>query len=221
MNFPNAEEEMRERLTEAASLLSHLRATAPAAMTPLDDLQKAQRGLWLVSVYAAFERGANAVVEAALEDISNHGPKSIESVPPIHALFHFPRVQSVKDCGYANVFESSISMFQASLSDAPLRTKDNPLAKYLQNVDGSTLEWVCLLFGALPYSVTGANRGRLNTLRERRNAVAHGRESASKVGEPYSLNELQNVYDAADAELLRFKLHMEAYCNQRLYIRAA
>jgi len=221
MNFANAEEEIRERLTEAAALLNHLRAIAPSAMTPLDDLQKAQRGLWLVSVYAAFERGANAIVEAALEEISRQGPKSIDSVAPLHAVFHFPRVQSVKDCAYSNVFESSIAMFQNSLSDAPMKVTDNPLAKYLQNVDGGTLEWVCSLFGALPYSVTGANRGRLNTLRERRNAVAHGRESASKVGEPYRLDEMQNVYDAADSELFRFKLHMEAYCNGKLYIRAA
>ncbi|WP_146111972.1 HEPN domain-containing protein [Brevundimonas vesicularis] len=221
MNFATAEEEMRERLTEAAALLNHLRAIAPPILTPLDDIQKAQRGLWLVAVYAAFERGTNAVVEAALEHISNHGPKSIESVAPLHAIFHFSRIQSVKDCGYDRVFDSSVALFQGSLSDVPMKVTDNPLAKYLQNVDGGTLEWASSLFGAVPYSVTGANRGRLATLRERRNAVAHGRESASQVGEPYSLDEMQRVYDAADSELLRFKLHMEAYCNSRLYIRAA
>ncbi len=221
MNFATAEEEMRERLTEAAAMLNHLRATAPPAMTPLDEIQKAQRGLWLVVIYAAFERGTNAIVEAALEEISNHGPSSIQAVAPLHAIFHFPRIQSVKDCGYSSVFESSISLFEGSLSNLPMKVTDNPLAKYLQNVDGKTLEWACSLFGAVPYSVTGANRGRLATLRERRNAVAHGREPASQVGEPYTLDELQKVYDAADAELLRFKLHMETYCNSRSYIRAA
>ncbi|WP_426044012.1 hypothetical protein [Caulobacter sp. DWR3-1-2] len=221
MTFASAEEEARERLTESATLLAHLRAIAPMGRTPLDDLQKAQRGLWLVSLYAAFERGVNAVVEAALQEISSHGPKSIESAPSLHAVFHFSKVQSVKDCSYSSVFESSIAMFQASLSDAPLVMGDNHLAKYLQNVDGGTLEWVCTLFGATPYAVVGANRGRLATLRERRNAVAHGREAASQVGERYDLTEMQRVYDAADAELLRFKLHMEDYCTGRRYVRAA
>lgn len=219
MSFADAEADMRERLTEALALLNHLRSIAPKDLTPLDDLQKAQRGLWLVSLYAAFERGANAVVEAALLEVSSHGTKSIECTPAIHSILHFPRIQSVKDCGHSKIMDSSIKLFDASLGNDPVFVTDNPLADYLTNVDGSTLTWVCTLFGTSIYLVEGANRGRLSTLRERRNAVAHGREAASKVGERYDLEEMTKLYEAVDAELTRFRMHMEDYCVGRHYVR--
>lgn len=219
MSFADAAAETRERFTEALALANHLRSIAPQDLTPLDDIQKTQRGLWLVSLYAAFERGTNAIVEASLSEISSHGTKSIDCTPALHSIIHFPRVQSVKDCGYAKLLDSSIRLFDASLGSTPANVQDNPLADYLQNVDGGTLEWVCTLFGTPAYSITGANRGRISNLRERRNAVAHGRESASKVGERYTLDEMMNVYQAADSELTRFHLHMESYCTGKLYVR--
>ena len=221
MSFADAEVEARERLTEALLMLNHIRASSPLELTPLDDLQKAQRGLWLVALYAALERGTNALVDAALAELTSHGTRSRDCAPPLHSIVHFSMVQSLKDCGYDTVFDASVKLFEASMSQSAISIRDNPLAKSLQNVNGRTLIWLAGLFGMPRYEIEQSNLGRLNTLRERRNAVAHGRESASKVGERYGLDEMAKLYDVVDAELTRFRLELQLYCVGKGYLRRA
>lgn len=221
MTFADAEAEARLRLAEALILLNHLRQIAPAAPAPLDDLQKAQRGLWLVALYAALERGVNAIVEATLHEVSSHQTRSVDFKPAMHSIIHFPSVQSVKDCAPKTILDKSVILFQNSFSPDPVAIANNPLANYLQNVDGGTIEWVCNLFGAAPYQIASAPRNRLSILRERRNAVAHGRETASQVGERYDLIEMARLYEAVDSELISFRLHMETYSVGKGYVRVA
>ena len=89
----------------------------------------------------------------------------------------------------------------------------------LQNVDMGTVMKVKSYFGTTTYKVEQENAGRLNNLRERRNAVAHGHESASQVGARYTYPELRKLYEVADLESTRFHLHMKEYCEARKYMR--
>lgn len=221
MSFADAESESRERLAESTALLNHIRATSPVDFTPLDDLQKSMRGLWLVSLYGAFERAVNVTVEAAIAEISGHATKSIDCVPALHSILQYSYIAALRDCGNNRSIDKSIDLFEASFSTNPASLNDNPLAERLQNVDGSTLIWVTGIFGAPGFVMPESNKGRLSRLRERRNAVAHGREAASKVGERYTLEELARVYDAADAEITRFLFHLRDYCANRGYVRRA
>lgn len=221
MTFVGAQNEMRERFAESASLLGHVRQQSPEVLAPLDSVQKSLRGLWLVSLYAAFERSANAIVEAAIQEVGSHGSRSIDCVPPIHSIIHFSKIQAVKDCGSAKVFDRSVNLFDAAFSEDKLKSFENPLAERMQNVGGDTLEWLAGLFGVSGFLVAPPDRGRLNSLRERRNAVAHGRDSASEVGQRYTLDELTNLYNSADAASTAFFLAMREHCSQRLYLRAA
>jgi hypothetical protein len=221
MSFDNAEEETRQRFAETLTLYNHLRSVAPTNFVPLDDVQKALRGLWLVSLYAAVERSTNAIVEAALQEVSGHDAKSMDCVPALHTIFHYSKVQSIKDCGRNRVFDTARALFEASLADAPMKLSDNPLAESLQNVDASTLEWIIQLFGGDSIDIPGHSAKRLQTLRERRNAVAHGRESASEVGERYSLDELHTLYKIADSTITTFLYALRNHCVGRNYLRGA
>lgn len=221
MTFPAAQDEMRERFTETLALTNYIRLQSPEGTAPLDSVQKSMRGLWLVSLYAAFERSANAIVEAAIGEVASHGSRSIDCTPSIHSIIHFSKVQAVKDCGAQSIFDKSVTLFNAAFSGVPLTALDNPLAERMQNVDGNTLSWIAGLFGLEEFSMNVPDKGRLNTLRERRNAVAHGRESASEVGQRYSLEEMNNVYNAADRVSTEFLLAMREHCTERLYLRVA
>ncbi len=221
MSFESCEDEIRNRFSESLILLNHLRQIAPPNLMPVDDLQKSMRGLYLVSVYAAFERSTNAIVETALEEISNHGAPSAQIIPSMQGIVHWAKLQSLHEGATRRLFDASAILFEASFSSSPIQILDNPLAEKLKNVDGLTLIWLAKLFGAPDLACDRANTGRLGTLRERRNAVAHGRESASKVGERYTLDELANIYGAADSEITRFRLVVQDQCNRRGYIRRA
>lgn len=219
MSFIDAEGEIRGRFAESLLLTNHLRLIAPTEFVPLDDLQKSMRGLLLVSIYAAFERSVNAVVEAAIQEVSNVAPPSIDCISTMHVMTHYSKIQSIRDSGAGKLIDNSIALFAASLGRERVSIQNNPIADRLQNVDGSTLQWVANLFGVENFEIELSTLARLRTLRERRNAVAHGREAASKVGERYSLNELANTYDAADREATHFLIALRQQCLSKQYMR--
>jgi len=147
MSFIVAETETRERFNESRLLLDELRRNGPLPLQPLTQLQKAQRGLWLVSLYAAVERSVNSCVEAALGIISSEGVKSADAVSSVHSIFHLSKVQSLHSCGRGSIFDKTITLLEASSSDDILGTIDNPLASSLQNVDRGVV-------AALPDGIT-------------------------------------------------------------------
>lgn len=219
MSFENAQIEIRERFSEANSLLVFLRANGPAPLQPTSENIKSLKGLWLVSIYSAVERSVNAVMEAALEVISNHNNKSIDCIPSLHSIFHFSGIKSIRECGRNKIFDKSAFLFKATHSDTVMKVIDNPLAESLQNVDATTVSWILGLFGAPDITVSVPSIGRVNALRERRNAVAHGRESASEVGERYTIQELENIYNAADEIITAFLLNLSDYCTNQHYLK--
>lgn len=219
MSFEVARREMRARFAEAFSLLVHLREISPAPLTPSNDIIKSLRGLWLVSIYGAIERSVNAATEAAITTITNHQPKSIDCRPPLHTIFHFSRIQPLNGCSRRDMFTKSKELLEVSHGDSPLALNDNPLSENLQNVDVRTMSWVLSLFGAPEMKVNPASAGRINTLRERRNALAHGREGAAQVGETYELNELENIYKAADEVVTAFLETLDQHCTEKGYRR--
>lgn len=221
MSFENAQMEIRDRFSEANSLLIFLRGNSPGPLQPADNNSKSLRGLWIVSLYAAVERSVNVAIESALAVISSHNNKSIDCIAPIHSIFHFNQIKSVHECGRNKVFDKSITLFEASLSDSFLSITDNPLAESLQNVDANTMRWALKLFGAPQFIANPASIGRINALRERRNAVAHGRESASDVGERYTLDELTNIYNAADEIVTAFFMSLQEYCDHQRYLKSS
>lgn len=219
MNFDDAEEEIRARLAESSLFLRHLRAMHASELSPSDDLQKSLKAHWLVSLYASLERGINAVIEAALFEITSAAPASDACLPPLHSLIHFPMIQALRDCSNNRIFDRSVALFDASQSGAAVKFSDNPLAERLQNVDGKTFGWLLGLFGAEQYEIEASHLGRLNNLRERRNAVAHGRESAVEVGQRFGLDELARLYEIVDEELTRFQLSLSDHCSAGSYMR--
>lgn len=221
MSLDLAADEVRERFSEASTVLNHLRAIAPNGLQPVDEIQKSLRGLCLVAIYAAVERSANAIVEVAFEEITRHQSPVASYIPSMHGLLHYAKLKSLRDCGSERIFDKSTDLFDAAFQTHAGSFAENPLATRMQNVDGGTLEWLASLFGVSGYACAPANKGRLGNLRERRNAVAHGREAASSVGGRFTIDELAKVYDAADAEIARFLIAVRAICDQRLYTRQA
>jgi hypothetical protein len=164
MSFDDTSNESRERFSEALLLLNHITATSPQGLGAASEVDKAMRGLWLVSLYGAFERSINATVEQSIIEISSHKCPSSACIPPIYSIFHHSHIQSVKDCGYKAVFDKSLALFEAVSGRDPLNVSENPLSGMLQNVDMGTVMKVKSYFGTPMYKVEQENAGRLNNL---------------------------------------------------------
>ena len=217
MSFDDALFEARERFSEVLQLLNYLEVGENIRDGSASTPEKAMKGLFLVALYGAFERSANSVVEQAIAEISSHQIPSNNCMPALLSVFHHSHVQSIRGCSKDNLFEKSMALFNSAASENPIVLQNNPLAEILQNVDGSTLKNIASYFCLQNYEINSSSMGRLNNLRERRNAVAHGRESAATAGERFSLDELRRLYSIVDAEMTRFIVSLRFHCENKHY----
>lgn len=221
MSFADTLAEARERFSEALQLLNLLGAAESGRAGPATNTDKAMKGLVLIAIYGAVERAVNSTVEQAIYEISSHRTPSSSCSPAILSIFHYTKVQAVKDCKYKDTLPKAMALLSSALSRDPILSSDNPLSAMLQNVDADTMILVARLFGLDGYGIGGAAAGRLNNLRERRNAISHGREAGSFAGERFTVAELRNVYTCADTEVMRFVETMREHCEARGYVVGA
>lgn len=217
MSFVDAQLEVRGRFTEVLQLINQHDAGREGRLVPSTPPDKALRGLVLVAIYSAVERGVNAYVEQALQEATSNSSRVRDCTPQVQAIFHYPLAQSVRNCSDANFLGKSSELFKHILQDSVFSVQSNPLASRLQNVDGSTMEMCCEIMGVPGYTIGMMEKGRLNNLRERRNAVAHGRESSVQVGGRFEYNEIRKLHEIADTEVERFGNILKEYFETRSY----
>jgi hypothetical protein len=218
MTLADARSESRERFLEVLQILNTLSASSFGKESATNIPEKALRGLFLVALYGAFERSANSAVEQAISVISSHRSEGRLCNPRIFTVFLHSKVKSIRGSAGKNLFDRSLELFEAGSSENPMHISDNPLSDILQNVDGKTLISVSGYFGIDNFVIDASSIGRLNNLRERRNAVAHGRESAATAGERFSFAELRIMYSIADREIAKFIDALEFYCEHKKYL---
>lgn len=218
MSFADTLDEARERFSEALQILNLLTSMDGDRLSPATRTEKSLKGLVLVLMYAAVERAVNSTVEQAIHEISSHSTPSASCDPAILSVFYYNKIQSVKDCSYENTLSKATELISSALSHTPIAMTQNPLALMLQNVDANTMHSVAHFFGINGYTINTGSAGRLNNLKERRNAIAHGRESASSAGERFNISELNQVYNCADTEVTRFVEIIKTHCEGRMYV---
>lgn len=218
MSFEGAFLESRSRFTEVFQLISDLSGDEDGGLRPVTTPQKAMRGLSLVAIYGAVERSINAFVEQAIGELSKQQEKVIDCIPQIQSLVFQPGINSIRDCSYDNLLDTSCNLFSKINSGYLVKVDVNPFQGRLQNVDGNTMYFVASLLGVSGYGLSASARGRLNNLRERRNAVAHGRESPATAGERFRKSNLREMYEVASTESGRFGEALKLHFVERKYI---
>ena len=217
MSFLDAQLEVRGRFMEVLQIINRLDTAAPPNFFPSTDPDKALRGLLLVAIYSAMERGVNAYVEEALAVATSNASLVKDCIPEFQAIFHYPRIQSLRDCSYDSALSKSIDLFSVLTQDLEFSVASNPFSSRLQNVDGTTMEQCCQLLGVPNFTIGKMEKGRLNNLRERRNAVSHGRESPVQVGGRFSYVEIRTIHSIADTEVEKFGLTLKTIFEQKSY----
>lgn len=218
MSFSDARSEVRDRFVEVLQLLNFIETVSSNQFTPSTRPEQAQRGLLLVAIYSAVERGVNAYVDEALGELTAHAANVRECNPAIQSLFHYSTIQSLRDCASEKVLIKSREFIGDLKLNSKFKTLSNPISSRMQNVDGRTMEECCDIFGISGYNIENSVKARLNNLRERRNAVSHGRESAAIAGGRFSLTDLRRMLEVSDAEIERFGMTLEAFFESRQYL---
>jgi len=221
MSFEDAFLESRSRFTEVFQLINELSGDEEGDLRPATIPQKAMRGLSLVAIYGAVERSINAFVEQAIGELSSQEERVLDCIPQIQSLVFQPSINSIRDCSYDNLLDISCQLFSKINSGQLVKVDVNPFQGRLQNVDGNTMSFVATWLGVSGYGLDASARGRLNNLRERRNAVAHGRESPAVAGERFRKANLRQMYEVANTESARFGEALRSHFVERRYISGA
>lgn len=155
------------------------------------------RGLYYVHLYGAFEYSINQGVQAVLGFITSSKVQVNHIEHILNSVVLDSQFNSYKDSGVDVKWEKRISLLSEIQSDGECRINDAVFSYYLQNIWYKSLEQVfkCL---CIPDRCVPENRliGYIDEIVNKRNSVAHGRESAADVGAGTRSPDLQIRFDA-------------------------
>lgn len=192
MSFQIVRNGARSRFAETQVFLNHLTAIEPNDPTIPDSLEfKIMKGLFHVQLYSALEKTVNEIIENTLTYIGATGVKNIHYAIPFNTISLVDKLKSFKDCGYNNFFNKAIEIFEELSSQNVSTINESTFSNNLQNVWTKTIDEVIKAFGIKGFIIDPRTRTTIDELVEKRNAVAHGRESAAVVGERFRTDVLR------------------------------
>lgn len=217
MSFVTVKNKARSRFAETQVFLNHLTAIEPNDPTIPDSLEfKIMKGLFHVQLYAALEKTVNDIIENTLTYIGSAGVKNIHYAIPFNTISLVDKLKSFKDCGYNNFFSRAVEIFSELTSENVTTISDTTFSNNLQNVWTKTIEEIIRTFGIKGFTIDPRTKTTIDELVEKRNAVAHGRESAAVVGERFRTDVLRAKSQLInDFSIELIELFEEYYSSKR------
>lgn len=213
MPFSVTKANSRERFSEVIINLSYIESIEPVGEAPPH--VKILRGLYYVHLYSALERVVNETIEQTILLIKNENIKNKHYMTVFNVISLNSKMQGFKSCGYKDYFDKSSEVFEAVDSGDSFEISNTIFSQNLQNVWFKTIEETIKSFGAKPIEVEPRVRFTVDEIADKRNAVAHGRETPIVVGERYRCSVLrsktQEIQMLADLFIATFEDYIQEY----------
>ncbi|GHC65963.1 MAE_28990/MAE_18760 family HEPN-like nuclease [Ulvibacter litoralis] len=220
MSFSNLRSQNSSRFNEVQVFLNYITSQEPSLPTdPTPAEVKIMRGLFYVHLYAALEKSMNEVVQKSLLLISAKGVKSNHYTLAFNTISVMDKIQALKDCGYKKVVNKSILLFEQIDSRTIRPLNETVFSKRLQNVWMETIEETIGAFGMAELNIQPRVRATIDEIVDKRNAVAHGGESASYIGERHRANILRNKFQIAQDFMILVIDSFEEYYDNKKYLK--
>jgi hypothetical protein len=203
MPFEVVKSNSRRRFTEVLINLSYIESIEPRNLQVETPIQvKILRGMYYVHLYAALERTINEVVEQALIFINSKNVPNKHYATSFNTISLNSQMQAFKAIGYKGYITKSIEVFSAIEANESFVITNTLLSTSLQNIWHETIQQTLACFGITAINFSPRVRLTIDEIVEKRNAVAHGRETPTTIGERYRSNvlrqktqEIQQVVD--------------------------
>lgn len=222
MNFAVVRNETRDRYNEVLILLNHISSLEPSVPTDLPSAEvKILRGLAFVHIYAAFEKSINELVQKTLIGVSALNVQNNHCILPFSAISANNRLRSFKDCSYRSFYPKASELFDAITSKDTVIIQETIFSNDLQNVWYKTIVEVRKTFGMKPLILNPRVRATVDEVVDKRNAIAHGRETTIVVGSNFDSTQIRDkltiVQEFNDLLIDEF----ESYLINRRFIKSA
>lgn len=209
-----------ERFNEVLIFLNYISSLEPDNSTEPVSLEvRIMKGLFYVHLYSAFEKSINDTVETVLSLISSKNVKNNHLLAPILSVVLTDKIKSLKDCGYAKVFIKSSDIFVDAASTNVTPINETIFSNHLQNVWVKTIDEIFRTLGINSLSLDIRSKTTIDEIVERRNAVAHGRDSAASVGERYRTDVLREKMEIVSSSTYEIINAIEDHYLSKRYIK--
>jgi len=192
MSFTHVKNNARSRFNENQVFLSYitsLEPTNPSDVVPTE--VNIMKGLFYVHLYASLEKSVNELIENTLVHISSKSVQYQHFNNPFYSISLVNKLKSFKDTGYNNFFNKASEIFNELSSSDACNLQETTFSKSLQNIWINTIKEICNSFGISTFSVTANIKATVDEIVDKRNAVAHGRETAKAIGERFRTIEIR------------------------------
>lgn len=196
MSFTTVRSNTRSRFLENQIFLNYITSLEPRETNvPIPIEVNMMKGLFYVHLYSSLEKSVNELIENTLIHIGSKSVQFNHFNLPFHSISLVNKLKSFKDSGYSNFFNKAFEIFNEISSTNVCVINETLFANDLQNVWTKTIEEICNSFGIKTFSVTPRIKTTIDEIVGKRNAVAHGRESARVVGERFRTDVLRSKMD--------------------------
>jgi len=212
MPFISVSQSSTLRFNEVRALLTEIRSRETIPPAPETEIVSTLRGLFFVNLYGAFEFSITEAVQTLLQEITRACIPYSQFEPLFHAVALDGKFSAISDAGRKKKWKARRELLSQQVSATVCGLNDTAFHHDLQNIWFETLS---MLFDALciaePVVPEARLRGYIDEVVDRRNAVAHGRESPALIGRIRSTElelRLDAISQTATHVILCFDKHL-------------
>lgn len=181
---------------------------------------KILRGLFYVHLYSALEKAVNETIEQTILLVRQDAVKNIHYNAAFNLISLNSRMQAFKQCSSKNYFIKSAEVFEGIRSDEVFDLSDTVFSDSLQNVWYKTIQETLRGFGLEPINIDPRTRLTIDEVVDKRNAVAHGRETPISVGERHRSDILRKKTQEIQLVVEQFVAVFEDYIINKKYLNS-
>ncbi|WP_226704495.1 MAE_28990/MAE_18760 family HEPN-like nuclease [Microbulbifer elongatus] len=179
---------------------------------------KIQRGLFYVHLYSALEKAVNETIEQTILLVKQDAVKNKHYENTFNVISLNSKMQAFKHCSNKNYFSKSIEVFESLGSEERFDLSNTIFSENLQNIWYKTIQESIRSFGAEPINIEPRVRLTIDEVVDKRNAVAHGRETPVSVGERHRSDMLRVKSQEIQLVVEQFISTFEDYVVNKKYI---
>lgn len=217
MPFSIVRASSRERFSEVFINLSFIESNEGTGESSVE--VKILRGLFYVHLYSALEKAVNETVEQTILLVSEDRVKNKHYESTFNVISLNTKMQAFKYCSNKNYFSKSAEVFENIGAEECFELNNTIFSENLQNIWCKTIQEAIRSFGADQIIIEPRVRLTIDEVVEKRNSVAHGRETPVVVGERHRSDILRTKAQEIQLVVEQFISTFEDYVVNKKYIK--
>jgi hypothetical protein len=196
MPLTTVRQEAANRFQEVQTFLSEIKTQEASFGTQPSMELNTQKGLFIVLLYGAFEYSiTRSITEmSALINIRKVRYEHIHN--RLYPLALDPQLTSISMVGRENKWHRRIELFRKQFSSETAIIYEGAILPDMENIWAATIQKIFDIYGISSPSLYDPRvKQYIDEVVDKRNAVAHGRESAATIGQAYTGGMLQSLAD--------------------------